>query len=377
MSLSKSIVAGDGGKKCSIKTEDMVGGNNGNSANVTVSNKPSNNLVVRINQDSDENLQALFDSVLNPNESRRPLQVPFRLRNLPDSFFNPPTTSPKSPSVSHSRANSADSAYDGGSQPSINNPVQTSSPSTVAAVAAATSLSDLQTASIVVNSGSGNSNTNSVVAAIASNAIAQTVNVLPPPSTQPPTQHQLPPPPEAARLQICHSRAHSSPASLQQTYGLHGANLNENATSAFIQQQQQQQAAEAVVCTGAAIVGTVANGGSSGNAFVSDIVGFPNAPGAGSVLSSGNGNILGLVNANAAAAVVAAAAGSVGVTAGGSVSGATANATANVPVGLQTYHMKQRSYDVISPIQLQNELGPLPPGWEQAKTNDGQIYYLK
>lgn len=84
-----------------------------------------------------------------------------------------------------------------------------------------------------------------------------------------------------------------------------------------------------------------------------------------------------MVNANAAAAVVAAAAGSVGVTAGGSVSDATANATANVPVGLQTYHMKQRSYDVISPIQLQNELGPLPPGWEQAKTNDGQIYYLK
>ena len=49
----------------------------------------------------------------------------------------------------------------------------------------------------------------------------------------------------------------------------------------------------------------------------------------------------------------------------------------DAPNTIQTFHMKQRSYDVVSTIQLQNELGPLPPGWEQAKTNDGQIYYLK
>lgn len=71
------------------------------------------NLVVRIDQDSDTDLQALFDSVLKP-DSKRPLQVPFRMRNLPNSFFNPPSTGSKSPSVSsisHSRENSADSAF--------------------------------------------------------------------------------------------------------------------------------------------------------------------------------------------------------------------------------------------------------------------------
>ncbi|XP_073991858.1 transcriptional coactivator yki isoform X1 [Rhodnius prolixus] len=70
-------------------------------------------LVVRIDQDSDSELQALFDSVLKPG-SKRPLQVPLRMRKLPDSFFNPPSTGSKSPSVSsisHSRENSADSAF--------------------------------------------------------------------------------------------------------------------------------------------------------------------------------------------------------------------------------------------------------------------------
>nr|WIM36153.1 yorkie [Pyrrhocoris apterus] len=70
-------------------------------------------LVVRIDQDSDTELQALFDSVLKP-DSKRPLAVPFRMRNLPNSFFNPPSTGSKSPSVSsisHSRENSADSAF--------------------------------------------------------------------------------------------------------------------------------------------------------------------------------------------------------------------------------------------------------------------------
>ncbi|KAL1123662.1 hypothetical protein AAG570_002738 [Ranatra chinensis] len=73
------------------------------------------NLVVRIDQDSDSELQALFDSVLKP-DSKRPLQVPLRMRKLPNSFFNPPSTGSKSPSVSsisHSRENSADSAVFG------------------------------------------------------------------------------------------------------------------------------------------------------------------------------------------------------------------------------------------------------------------------
>lgn len=35
-------------------------------------------------------------------------------------------------------------------------------------------------------------------------------------------------------------------------------------------------------------------------------------------------------------------------------------------------HFKQRSYD----ITALDELGPLPPGWEQARTAEGQVYYL-
>ncbi|XKL60836.1 hypothetical protein PGB90_007893 [Kerria lacca] len=143
-------------------------------------------LFVRIDEDSDNELQALFDYVLK--KEKTPLIVPYRLRKLPESFFNPPSTGSKSPSVSsisHSRENSGDSAF--------------------GTVATTTSTG----------------------------------------------------------LQINHSRAHSSPASLQQTY-------------ASGQQNQHQ-------------------------------------------------------------------------------------------------HLKQRSYD----ISTVDELGPLPPGWEQATTAEGQIYFLK
>ncbi|KAG8222380.1 hypothetical protein J437_LFUL003000 [Ladona fulva] len=169
----------------------------------------NNNLVVRIDGDGDSDLQALFDSVLKP-DSKRPLQVPLRMRKLPNSFFNPPCTGSKSPSISHSRENSADSAF--GSSPSAAAANPSSSPS---------------------------------------------------PSPSP----AAPPPP----LQVCHPRAHSSPASLQQTY----------ASAQPIRGQQQQ------------------------------------------------GSMLG------------------------------------------HQHAKQRSYD------LADDLTPLPPGWEQARTPEGQVYYLK
>lgn len=149
------------------------------------------NLVVRVDQDSETDLQALFDSVLKP-DGKKPLHLPLRMRQLPKSFFNPPSTGSKSPSISHSRENSGDSAFG------------------TAAVPAGPSCGPVP----------------------------------------------------------MHSRAHSSPASLQQTY----------AVGAAKQQQQQQQ------------------------------------------------------------------------------------------------HVKQRSYDVSSAI---DELGPLPQGWEQARTPEGQIYFLK
>ncbi|CAH2050531.1 unnamed protein product, partial [Iphiclides podalirius] len=146
------------------------------------------NLVLRVDQDSDSVLQSLFDTVLKP-DSKRPLQVPLRMRQLPKSFFNPPSTGSKSPSVSHSRENSADSAF-GSSSATGSAPVS-------------------------------------------------------------------------------HSRAHSSPASLQQTYAA----------------GQQSQ-----------------------------------------------------------------------------------------PAPLHHQHSKQRSYDVGTHIP--DDLGPLPSGWEQARTPEGQIYYL-
>ncbi|OWR47724.1 transcriptional coactivator YAP1 isoform X1 [Danaus plexippus] len=146
------------------------------------------NLVLRVDQDSDSVLQSLFDTVLKP-DSKRPLQVPLRMRQLPKSFFNPPSTGSKSPSVSHSRENSADSAFGSSSA--------------------------------------------------------------------------------TGTAPVSHSRAHSSPASLQQTY-------------AAGQQNQQPP--------------------------------------------------------------------------------------------LPHQHAKQRSYDVASHIP--DELGPLPAGWEQARTPEGQIYYL-
>ncbi|XP_075165991.1 transcriptional coactivator yki [Haematobia irritans] len=272
MSLSKSSASDD----ASVKTDEST----------SAASKSSINLVVRNYQNSDENLQQLFDSVLNPSESNRPLQVPFRMRKLPNSFFTPPAASPKSPTVSHSRANSVDSAYDCGSQPNIN---QTS---------VASSLSDLQTAAVQAQQQSSN--------AINTQTTAPTAPAEPP------------------RLQICHSRAHSSPASLQQTYNIHGNVSEDVASSPFLQQQNDSR-------------GSSTAGPAPG--FPNNLIGYNAAAGLNA------NNILGL--------------------SGGSG-----------PVPLQTYHMKQRSYDVISPIQLQNELGPLPPGWEQAKTNDGQIYYL-
>lgn len=163
--------------------------------NQDVDQLKSSKLVVRIDQDSDSDLQALFDTVLKP-DSKRPLQVPLRMRKLPNSFFNPPSTGSKSPSISHSRENSADSAF-------------------------------------------GSAGGGSVAA-----------------------------PTSVTGLQVAHPRAHSSPASLQQTYAV-----------------GQQQ-----------------------------------------------------------------------------------------PPATQHHHIKQRSYDVVSSVS--DDPTPLPPGWEQARTAEGQVYYL-
>lgn len=83
--------------------------------------------------------------------------------------------------------------------------------------------------------------------------------------------------------------------------------------------------------------------------------------------------------ANAAAAAAAAANnGATATSTGATAQVAVATATvAQQPQQQQPIHIKQRSYDVVSAIQLREELGELPPGWEQARTAEGQIYYLK
>ena len=81
------------------------------SKNPEVVEHKERNQIVHIRGDSDSELQALFDSVLKP-DAHRPLQLPFRLRKLPDSFFNPPQSGgSRSPSVAHSRENSTDSGH--------------------------------------------------------------------------------------------------------------------------------------------------------------------------------------------------------------------------------------------------------------------------
>ena len=67
---------------------------------------------IHVREDSASELDALFDIALNKG-SQRPLQVPLRMRNLPASFWQPPTIGSKSPSV-HSRENSLDNSLGAG-----------------------------------------------------------------------------------------------------------------------------------------------------------------------------------------------------------------------------------------------------------------------
>lgn len=194
-------------------------------------NEHSSEHQVRIVQNSDSDLQALFDSVLKP-DSKRPLQVPWSMRNLPNSFFTPPSTGSKSPSVlsiSHSRENSADSAFGTNTTPA-----------------------GLQVCKIGRELCGIRFVENKETYSIPDFRVASN---------------------QVCALQVNHPRAHSSPASLQQTY---------------------------------------------------------------------------------------------------------ASAQQPLPQAPQIHsHAKQRSYDLSAPNSSNDDLGPLPLGWEQAKTPQGQVYYLK
>lgn len=153
---------------------------------------------IRMDENSADNLEALFAMALN--QKARPLQVPFRMRNLPDSFFNPPSTGSKSPSVSHTRENSVDSAFGSGTtticSPNGNNG-GAGGPTASTNVVGPTKLNG------AIGGGA--------------NATTAIINPL------------------TSRLQISHSRAHSSPASLQQTYA--GLNASANAANPIVAQQ--------------------------------------------------------------------------------------------------------------------------------------------
>ncbi|XP_040832790.1 transcriptional coactivator YAP1 isoform X7 [Ochotona curzoniae] len=68
---------------------------------------PAGHQIVHVRGDSETDLEALFNAVMNPKTANVPQTVPMRLRKLPDSFFKPPE--PKS----HSRQASTDAGTAG------------------------------------------------------------------------------------------------------------------------------------------------------------------------------------------------------------------------------------------------------------------------
>ncbi|KAL0972669.1 hypothetical protein UPYG_G00193150 [Umbra pygmaea] len=74
-------------------------------------NPPAGHQIVHVRGDSETDLEALFNAVMNPKNNIVPPSVPMRLRKLPDSFFKPPE--PKS----HSRQASTDAGTAGSLTP--------------------------------------------------------------------------------------------------------------------------------------------------------------------------------------------------------------------------------------------------------------------
>ncbi|KAM6932860.1 transcriptional coactivator YAP1 [Lycodopsis pacificus] len=70
-------------------------------------NPPAGHQIVHVRGDSETDLEALFNAVMNPKNTIVPPCVPMRMRKLPDSFFKPPE--PKS----HSRQVSTDAGTGG------------------------------------------------------------------------------------------------------------------------------------------------------------------------------------------------------------------------------------------------------------------------
>lgn len=244
-----------------------------------------NNLIILVDKDSNDKLDELFEKTLNNTTS---LHKPYKMRKLPASFFKPPSSGSKSPSVSHSRENSADSAFGSG------------------------------TTILGGNNGAGNQNNNSA--------------------------HQTTITPASAianGLSIHHSRAHSSPASL----GKLPLNININLSALNL--------------------GTVTPTNSSPS---------PNHSST-NISNNNNSNkttLASAVNSNSNVATNNILNNS---TATNNQSSTNNNLPHNILDKTLHLHSRGRSYDV-SNLQHQLQFGELPPGWEQAKTHDGKIYYI-
>ncbi|XP_027763749.1 transcriptional coactivator YAP1-like [Empidonax traillii] len=72
---------------------------------------PAGHQIVHVRGDSETDLEALFNAVMNPKGANVPHTLPMRLRKLPDSFFKPPE--PKA----HSRQASTDAGTAGALTP--------------------------------------------------------------------------------------------------------------------------------------------------------------------------------------------------------------------------------------------------------------------
>lgn len=248
-----------------------------------------NNLIILVDKDSNDKLDELFEKTLNNATS---LHKPYKMRKLPASFFKPPSSGSKSPSVSHSRENSADSAFGSGTT-----------------ILGGTNVASNQ-----------NSNPTSHPAAIS--AASAVTN----------------------GLAIHHSRAHSSPASL----GKLPLNININLSALNLGTVTPTNSPSPNHST--------TNINNSSNSNKTTLTSAVNSTTAGNVASN---NIL---NSN-----------TVGTTAASSTNN---NLPHNILDKNLHLHSRGRSYDV-SNLQHQLQFGDLPPGWEQAKTHDGKIYYIK
>lgn len=259
-------------------------------------NKKKNDLVIFVDKDSGDKLDELFSNAL---ERKTPLQVPFAMRKLPQSFFNPPPLGSKSP-IAHSRENSGeDSAFGSG---------------------------------LTIGAGSA-----------ASSATGKNQNV-----NQPPMAPSAIP----SGLVVHHSRAHSSPASLGKlNVHLNLGSLNLGTVQSTSPSPDHSPAAVSKQTTKR----TTAVADSSAIA---------------GIVASKTSNVSGGANAT-----------TTNQQAQPQQQQAQANSHNNLPHNildrtLQHLHSRGRSYDIPS-LQQQIQFGELPPGWEQAKTQDGRVYYIK